>query len=284
MVYARLADVLTRPSLLLLLAAVIGLLLLWAGRRRSARIWLTIGVGGYLCVLVLPVDEWALAPLENRFPQVTAPPAHVDGIIVLGGAVRVGITEAHGIPALNSAAERMTEFVALARRYPDARLAFTGGNASLLPGRLTEADVARMLFDELGVPPQRVVYENRSRNTWENAVYLKRLLGPRPGQTWLLVTTAADMPRAVGVFRRVGWDVLPWPVNYMTGSGTARLELGGLGEDLTQLDWAAHEWVGLLAYRLLGRTETLFPAPHPATTVAAAGPGLVSPGRAVSPP
>ena len=168
---------------------------------------------------MLPLHVWVQMPLEDRFPRPDPPPARVDGIVVLGGAVEQDLTEARGIPALNGAAERMTEPVALMRRYPDARLVFTGGQGALLHGGLTEADVARQLWTGMGVPPERMVFETASRNTHENAVLARALAKPRPGETWLLITSASHMPRSVGVFRQAGWTVVPWPVNYRTGRG-----------------------------------------------------------------
>jgi uncharacterized SAM-binding protein YcdF (DUF218 family) len=262
---SKLLWILLRPSSLLLLLGLLGLLLLYARRRSGALVCLTLSLGAMGLVVLLPIGPLMLEPLEGRFPAVTVPPAQVDGIIVLGGAVDTDLTEAHGMPALNDAAERMTTLVALSRRYPDAILAFTGGNGRLLRGRLSEADVARSLFDSLGVPPGRVRYESGSRTTYENAVLLKRLLMPRPDQRWVLITSAWHMPRSVGIFRRAGWNVLPWPVGYKTAMRLDVLMLGGLPERLGMIDLASHEWVGMVAYRLLGRTDAVFPAPQGTT-------------------
>lgn len=211
-----------------------------------------------LVVAVLPVADWALAPLENRFPPPRDLPAHIDGIIALGGAIDAELTKAHGMPSLNEHAERMTSFVALARRYPDAKLVFSAGSASIFPGHPTEAEGARMLFQELGLDPARVIFENESRNTYENAIFSKALAKPQPGENWILVTSAGHMPRAVGIFRQAGWPVIPWPVAYKTGE-PFNISLAG---HFDHLDFAVHEWIGLVAYRLLGRTDALFPAPR----------------------
>lgn len=249
-----------RPGTFALLLACIGLALVWRGRRWGR--WpLLAGLGVYVAVLATPIAPWVVMPLEDRFPRPAEPPAHVDGVVVLGGAVDQNLTEARGIPALNGAAERMTEFVALARRYPGARLVFTGGQGSLLHGRLTEADVARRLFGALGLPEARVLYEDTARNTWENAVFTHRLLEPRPGETWLLVTSASHMPRSVGAFRRAGWQVVPWPVNYRTGHGFAALYDAPFPERLQMFESGLREWLGLLVYRVLGRSDALFPSP-----------------------
>jgi uncharacterized SAM-binding protein YcdF (DUF218 family) len=261
-IVSKILGILVLPGTALVLCCVIGLVL--TGRRRTSRpgrLFLWLGILGFVAVLLLPLDQLALLPLEDRFPQVTDPPAHADGIVVLGGATDPMMTADRGIPSLNDAAERMTAAVALARRYPDARLVFTGGQGELLPGRVSEADVARDLFVSLGIAPSRLTLEGTSRNTWENAILTKALVNPQPGQTWILVTSAAHMPRSVGIFRRIGWQMLPWPVGYKSGHSLHLWLPSKLGERLNNLDEAEHEWIGLIAYRLMGRTDALFPAP-----------------------
>jgi uncharacterized SAM-binding protein YcdF (DUF218 family) len=248
-----------RPNTLALLLALVGLVLVWRGRRLGR--WpLALGLSWFAAVFALPVAALLTLPLEERFPRAPAP-ARVTGIVVLGGAVEQALTEAHGLPALNGAAERMTEAVALARRFPAARLVFTGGSAAILPGGPTEADTARRLFADLGLPPERLTFESESRNTHENAVLTHRLVQPKPGETWLLVTSASHMPRAMGCFRAAGWQVTAWPVNYTTARDPALWWHWPFPTRLNQAEWALREWVGLVAYRLMGRTDALFPAP-----------------------
>lgn len=252
-----------RPGHFALIVGFLGLFMVWRGRR-SGR-WLVLAsLGFFLMLVATPVNQWLLAPLENRFPRPASPPAHVDGIIVLGGAVEQNITEARGIPSLNGAAERMTEGVILALRYPQARLVFTGGQGSFVHGETTEADVARQLWTAMGIPPARVLYENASRNTHENAVFTYRDVQPRPNEVWLLVTSAAHMPRSVAVFRAAGWrDIVPWPVNYRTANTWQVWYDAPFPERLGQFEWAFREWLGLLAYRLMGRTDALLPERGP---------------------
>jgi uncharacterized SAM-binding protein YcdF (DUF218 family) len=268
-IIGKFVGLLMSAGTLLLLCCVAGL---WLTRHRRrggpGRTLLWVGVGGFVIVLLLPVDQWALLPLEDRFPQVPHPPDHVDGIIVLGGAVLPDLAAARGIPALDDAAERMTTAVALARRYPTARLVFTGGRGELVPGETTEAEVAGALFTSLGVDPDRLTMESASRSTYENAVMTKAMVQPEPGQTWILVTSALHMPRSVGVFRAAGWPVLPWPVGYKSGH-ILRLWLpSNLGSHLVLLDEAMHEWIGLVAYRVLGHTDSLLPGPKVRATPA----------------
>jgi uncharacterized SAM-binding protein YcdF (DUF218 family) len=250
--------------LLLLLGAILAMAR--SRRRRGFRVAMVVALA-LLAVAVLPVGQWLVAPLEERFP-VPLVPARIDGIIVLGGAVDPAISRAHGQVALDEAAERITAALALTERHPEARLLLSGGDGSLLPrpGE-EEAELMRALLIELGVAPERLLAEDRSRNTFENAVMSRDMAQPKPGETWLLVTSAAHMPRAVGCFRHIGWDVIPYPVDFRTEDSPRPEFL--LSGHLALLDLAAKEWVGLAAYRLLGRIDTLFPAPRPASASSA---------------
>jgi uncharacterized SAM-binding protein YcdF (DUF218 family) len=219
---------------------------------------LIVGVVGLCAFAVLPLGSWMIRPLEGRFPMPDPMPAQVDGIIVLGGAVSVDRSIAWRVPVLDDSADRMTTFLAMAHRYPKARLMFTGGNADPFVAKASEADIARRFFQSVGL--DRVVYEARSRNTHENALFSKKLANPARGETWLVVTSAADLPRAVGCFRAVGWNVIGIPSNYRASRGW-REPMPGLVRGLRRADWAMHEWIGLVYYRLRGWTSSLFPGP-----------------------
>ncbi len=253
----KLLTLLLLPTALMVECALLGLLL---SRWPAGRALLALSVAALSACLLLPVDAWAIRPLEDRFPPVTGDPGRVDGIVVLGGAIDDLTSRDRDTPTLNSAANRITTFVALARRFPDARLVFTGGSGDLAQGVSNEAEFARILFAQLGLAPERVLFEDRSRTTRENATDTAALARPQPGERWVLVTSASHMPRAVGTFRHAGWTVLPWPVGYRSRDRISALPLS-IGHRLEVLDWAAHEWMGLLAYRLRGWTDTLFPGP-----------------------
>ena len=258
-VVAKLLSMALLPSALLVEFAAIGLLL---RRRLIGRAMLCLGVAGLAACLLLPVDSWAIRPLEDIFPPVTQPPAHLDGIIVLGGAIDDLTSLDRGTPILTAAANRLTTFAILAHRYPEARLVFTGGSGRVEQGEATEAHYAQILLAELGVPAERVVLEDQSRTTAENAALSQALVHPAPTETWALVTSASHMPRAVGVFRKIGWPVLPWPAGYYSRDNHPALA-PSLGGKLATLDIAAHEWEGLLSYWLGGKTSALLPGPMP---------------------
>jgi uncharacterized SAM-binding protein YcdF (DUF218 family) len=258
-VLAKLMDLLTVPANVLLLV-LLAASLLWTRRPVASRRVVRASAGVLLALAVLPWDAWLVTPLEDRFPQPVALPEHVDGIIVLGGAIDPVLSTARGQPSLNGAAERVTAFLALARRYPGARLIYSGGSGSVTMQQLKEAPVARELLDELGFDTKRVMFEGQSRNTWENAVYARQLANPAPKETWLLVTSATHMPRAVGAFRAAGWSVLPYPVDYQTPGSGAKLRFNADG-GLSTVATAMHEWLGLVYYRWRGWSDALYPAP-----------------------
>lgn len=260
-VFSKIGGFLVDPGFWLLFLLGLGTVMLWTRWQRGGRALLSATFIFALTISILPIGAGMLATLEDRFPapRTIAPP--VDGIIVLGGAVRQRLTRARGQPALNEHAERMTEFIALARRYPAAKLAFTGGSASLRYPDMKETTVARLFFKQMGLGKRRVIYESQSRNTYENAISTHRLVRPGPGERWLLVTSAAHMPRAIGVFRKAGWDPVAYPVDYAT-RGLADIGLFfSLRGGLDSFSAGLHEWLGLIAYRLLGRSDTLFPGP-----------------------
>jgi uncharacterized SAM-binding protein YcdF (DUF218 family) len=187
-----------------------------------------------------------------------------DGIIALGGVVS-STTVPRGAIGLSQDAERLTETATLAHRYPNARVVFSGGTFGARSEAENEAVIAERFLTDLGVDKSRITLEPRSLSTEQNAVFTRDIIMPQPGQRWLLVTSASHMPRAVGAFRRAGFPVVPYPVGYTTTGlpgdyWTIRFEVSA---NLVRTDIAIHEWLGLIAYRLTGRIDSLLPGPGP---------------------
>jgi len=263
-IVGKLFWMLAEPGNLLTLLLALGALWLVLSRSRRGLALVVIATLSFLATAILPIGEWLMTPLENRFPAPAVLPAHVDGIIVLGGAVNEIVSQARGRVSLNAAGQRLLEAAELARRYPEARVTVVGGTGRLFGAELPEAAVMAEFLAAQGVDPQRITPESRSRNTYENALFARDLIKPKPGETWLLVTSAMHMPRAVGCFRGARWPITPYPVDYRT---TGRLSWSAdwtTAEELLLVNAAAKEWVGLAAYYMMGRTDALFPAPEPA--------------------
>jgi uncharacterized SAM-binding protein YcdF (DUF218 family) len=260
---SKIAGFFAIPSNVVISIGCLGIALL-ATRRVRAGIWLIAASFIALAILGLsPVGNALMIPLEQRFPPWDAARGPPDGIIVLGGAISPDVSMARNEVVLNEAAERMTVAAELARRYPNARILFSGGRGELLPGA-SEAPFAFRLLQTFAIPRDRILLEDRSRNTFENAVYSKQIARPMPGERWLLVTSAYHLPRAIGVFRKVGFPVEPYPVDWRTrGTEDALRPFATVGDGLRRVDTAVREWVGLAVYWITGRSPELFPGPVP---------------------
>ncbi len=256
------------PASLLLALFVFGSILLWGRFFRLGRRLISLVLVTLLLILFLNLDQIILYPLEHRFPKyaplsLPGTKGHdIKGIIVLGGAADEVLSAHHGAVQLNSAAERLTEVLLLAKKYPDSEIVFSGYSGSLGYSGPSEAEAVQVFFSAFGLT-ERVRYENRATNTWENAVYSHRLTAPLLSEKWLLVTSAYHIPRSVGAFRKAGWNVTPVPVDYYT-TGDEGLRLGFPDFDrLHVFALALHEWIGLGVYYLMEKSSAFFPAPFP---------------------
>ncbi len=245
-----LAQPLNAVLLLLLLAGVLG-------RRRPAR----ARQASAAALLLLALTGWQAVPdalLAQLESQSTEMPGNADlqgyaGAIVLGGALESGrISQHHAQPLLNDSAERMTAAVALWQRHPGLRLVFTGGEGELFGSGPSEAQRAQVFFASMGVPVAALTLESHSQNTYENAVFTRGLPGLDAQKPWLLVTSAWHMPRALATFRKAGWNVSPYPVDFRTGGDTP-WTLYSMRSGVEHWELLLHEWLGWASYRLSGR-------------------------------
>ncbi len=209
-----------------------------------------------------PLGKLLLYPLESRFPPWDATKGAPDGIVVLGGPIDADLSVAHGVTVVSAAADRIIAAAVLAHRYPHARVVYSGGSANLLSNDAREADYAAELFEGFGISRERLLMERRSRNTQENAEFSKALAAPKPGERWLLVTSAFHMPRSVGLFRKAGFNVEPYPVDWRVGQRADLLTLSTVASDgFARTDPAVREWMGLIAYWGTGKIDDFLPGP-----------------------
>jgi uncharacterized SAM-binding protein YcdF (DUF218 family) len=250
------------PSGLLTLALTGGVIALWLGRVRLARRLLAVALAIALTALS-PLPDALTVPLEDRFPRAAADGPPIAGLVVLGGSEDAAVAHARGVTAVNEAGERLIEAAALARAHPTARLVLAGGRRSPRSDQPSEAATMATLLATLGVTRDRMTLEETSRTTAENAREVARLMGPPPAGRWLLVTSAAHMPRAIAAFRRAGLALEPWPVDYRTrgAADSGWRPADSLGNGLRRLDLLAREYGGLLVYRVVGHSDALWPAP-----------------------
>ncbi|MFV0295127.1 MAG: YdcF family protein [Hyphomicrobiaceae bacterium] len=264
-VLSKVLWILLQPSSVMLLAVLAGLIALLFPRTHRLGLRLAwAGTASLFIAGILPVGSLLLLPLEGRFPTITVPTesTRYSGIIVLGGAEEGRTSLARHQLQLNEAAERITEATSLARALPNVPLVFAGGVAFAIFGPGSGSEPVARWWTGLGIPTSRILTEDKSRNTYENAIYTRSLLPPVPGKHYLLVTSAAHMPRAMGVFRKAGYDVTAYPTDYRTRGTDDLFEPSiNIPAGLMRLDAATREWIGLLVYWMAGRTSALFPGP-----------------------
>jgi uncharacterized SAM-binding protein YcdF (DUF218 family) len=264
---AKLLWSVLQPSCLIAFLLLAGTIMVWTYWARWGRRLIAFGVILLFVAGLSPLGNALVLPLENRFPRTDLSKGPTPtGFIQLGGAEDRFVGTARHAIALNEAGERYVETAILARRFPDSKIAFTGGDAGMFYHSPSEASGAQHIFTELGIAPDRLVLESKSRDTYENAVFLKRILEKDgllgPDSRWVLITSAYHMPRAIGCFRQAGFNVDAYPVDYRTrGWNDLTKPFDKVSEGLRRVDMASREWVGLLAYWLRGRTDALFPAP-----------------------
>ncbi|QDZ02495.1 YdcF family protein [Nitratireductor mangrovi] len=247
-------------SVLALIAALIATVIGWRRTATTATIFafLILVIGGWTTAGAL-----ILQPLEERFPRPQDLPEAIAGIIVLGGGLEGAVNKARGGYELNSAGDRFVAGAVLGRRFPDARILISGGQGALMLDGEGDADTAPRLFEALGIARDRLLLENESRNTYENAEFSRRLVDPQPGEAWLLVTSAFHMPRSMALFRKAGFEVIAWSVDYRTtGEEGLGLAQDNAFDSLRNMSIGIREWIGLAAYYMTGRIETVLPAPR----------------------
>lgn len=247
------------PDSLLFILIVSSFALFLFKKEKLARRVLTIAVSLMIIITLFPIGEWLAVPLEHRFETNPQLPQQVDGIIVLSGSEDAHRSYLWKQPEFNAGAERLTTFVTLARKYPNAKLVHSGGSGSLTLQKFKEAEVAGSLYDGLGLDTTRIIFEAESRNTFENVRNSKEIINPQNGENWVVITTATHMVRTVGIFQKQGWDVIPYPVDHKTKKGHNLRMTYDFAHNLYVLRSVMREWLGLITYRAAGKTSALLP-------------------------
>jgi uncharacterized SAM-binding protein YcdF (DUF218 family) len=254
-ILSKLLNLLAQPlnGVLVLLAIA---LLVGSRKPRLARSLVTGGLALLALTGVTALPDALIHRLENQSPEVAANAnlRGYAGMVVLGGGLASGRVSAHFQQALlNSSSERMTGAVAAWRLNPQLRVVFTGGEGELFGKGPSEGQRAQRFFSAMGLPPGALVIEDKSQNTFENAVFTAKLPGIDPQQRWLLVTSAWHMPRSLAVFQKAGWNVTPYPVDFRTTPEWTPLTSYSLRDGADHWELLLHEWIGIAAYRLTGR-------------------------------
>ncbi len=262
-----LIDFITTPSTFLLLLAFLSLLALLIGWRRRAIGCLTLSLTGFVGFGFTSLSEVLIAPLSARFPAVDLALAEPPfGLIVLGA----GLNEVHAhhnnaLIELEDGGEAIPTVALLAQRYPDARIILSGGSGTdFPPAPLRAVDGMRRVLLEYGIAADRITFDPHSPSTVARAQNTLALVGDDADQVWWVITPAHRMPRLIGVYRKLGFEPVPYPIDFKWIPPFDFSYFYHFSDGLRLTDLGAHEWRGLLLYYLTDKTETLFPGPHTA--------------------
>ncbi len=254
-------DQVAKPSNVLLVAMAAAVLAAAILRWRWVSWVAALAMVAYIGASVVPIGEWLLIPLEDRFPAADPPPDEVAGILVVSQRISGEIAEARG--RLQGPGSELSALIELGRRYPNARIVLTGIGESTSSRTMSQTAWVRAFLLAQGFDADRVVFADDARSNHLDMFTLAYAeAAPAADETWLLVQTAAEIPRSIGVTRELGWQLEPWPVNYRT-TGERKPLAPHLRPTyyLFLIDVAVREYAMLSVYFNRGWTSARFPAP-----------------------
>jgi len=241
------------PDSLIVIIFSVGIIMIWRNHYLWARYIFTVLFVIVITIAAIPVGDFLLIPLETKFPS-NPEINKLDGMLVLGGAEKAKESMFWDQVVVGEAVERNLTFMKYARKYPDAKLIFSGGSSSISGSNYTDASVARRMFKEQDIDISKIIFEETSRNTYESIVNSKKLVQPNENENWIVITTAWHMPRTMNIFCKVGWTVTPYPVDYLSIPGETLYFNWGFASNLKTLKLAIKEWLGIFSYSLLNKS------------------------------
>ena len=219
---------------------------------------LTIFCAKFLLILFLffgytPLSNFLLNKLEDFIKPSKYPVQQLKGIVVLGGSFNSGLqSKERNEVLLNSSAERLTKVLEIYNKNPKILILFTGFSGALKPQGWSESDMAKKFFLEQGVRSENLIFENKSRNTFENINYSKDIIKNYKGN-WGLITSASHMPRSYFGFKRQGLILEPIIVDFKTGTSPIFWISFNIGSGLSNWSTLLHEVVGISYYKITGK-------------------------------
>lgn len=258
-VAAKISWLLVQPDVWILVLCVLATVFCYRGKYLQTRKMLVVLSALIIAISVFPVGEWLMHPLESRFQAPNTLPQQVDGIITLGGGEYPFLSRQWQQVELGEAVERYTAFMQLIKRYPSARAVVSSGSGSLTDQSAKGADVIKLFLQQQGVNTEGIIFERQSRNTYENLFFSREKVQPKANENWLIITSAYHMPRVIGVAQKLGWKLIPYPVDHYSAKQNLLRTNFNFSANLSLLNAALHEYLGLLGYAVFGKSASLFP-------------------------
>ena len=203
----------------------------------------------------LPIGSYLTYIIEKEFHTNTKIPKRVDGILILGGATNPLLFKEFDQISLNGSAERLVESVMIIRKFEKAKVIFSGGSGIVNRSDLDHSQVAKLFYKKIGVDINKIFFEDKSRNTYENIIYSKNIAKPKKNEIWLLITSAFHMKRSLLIAEKNNWKLVPYAVDFKNTKEFKLTPNINLLSNLNSFQSGLHEWLGLVSYYLMGRTE-----------------------------
>jgi uncharacterized SAM-binding protein YcdF (DUF218 family) len=207
----------------------------------------------FLCFGYNPLSNFLLSKIEDYIQTSKYPVQQLTGVIVLGGSFNSGLeSKERNEVSLNSSVERLTKALEVYKKNPRLIILFSGFSGELKPQGWSESDMAKKFFLDQGVKPDNLIFENQSRNTFENIKYSKDIIANYKG-TWGLITSASHMPRSFFSFKKQGLILEPISVDYKTGTSRMFWINFDISSGLTNWNIIFHELIGIAYYKVTNK-------------------------------
>jgi uncharacterized SAM-binding protein YcdF (DUF218 family) len=200
-----------------------------------------------------PLSNFLLSKIEDYIQPSKYPIQQLTGVVVLGGSFEKGLeSKERNEVFINSSAERLTKTLEIYKKNPGILILFSGFSNAIKPQGWSESDMAKKFFLDQGVRIDNLIFENQSRNTFENIKYSKDIIANYKG-TWGLVTSAHQMPRSFFAFKKQGLILEPINVDYKTGTNRMFWINFDISSGLSNWRIVLHELIGISYYKLTNK-------------------------------
>ena len=233
------------------------LLYLFSYKKTGILIFITNSFFLFL-ISFLPIGNYLIHQIEKEYHLNTVIPENLDGILILGGATNPIMFKEFKQISVNGSAERLIESIELIKKFKNAKIIFIGGSGVINRPDLGHAQVAKSFYKKMGLLENKIIYENNSRNTYENILFSKKIAKPQKDQKWLLITSASHMKRALLIGSKHNWHLIPYAVDFQTMKKLKFIPNLNFLSNLNAFQKGSHEWLGLITYYLMDRTNKIF--------------------------
>ena len=252
---SKILWLIVNPFNIFILITLFTMFLYFINSRRLSLIIYLINFIFIALISFLPIGSYLTYIIEKEFHTNTKIPERVDGILILGGATNPLLFKEFDQISLNGSAERLVESVMIIRKFEKAKVIFSGGSGIVNRSDLGHSQVAKLFYKKMGVDINKIFFEDKSRNTHENIIYSKKIAKPKKNENWLLITSAFHMKRALLIAEKNNWKFIPYAVDFKNIKEFKLTPNLNLLSNLNSFQSGLHEWLGLVSYYIMGRTE-----------------------------